>query len=195
MRWAPRTWRSASATPARTRVPLKIRDGSGRHRLDRHLVTEPLEASQGAADDGVSVVLLEVGGAQILEDDAVFEDVIDGDQERVSNRNCRPLCASTCREAPVAGGEEAGLARVADRPGGLQQAGAQPTIAATDGCVAALSRRLVVARTHAGPGDEVGYGREARHVDPGLDQDLLGSSKSQTGNLIQAFQRHLERAH
>src|SRR5439155_21359845 len=31
-------------------VPLKIRGRSGSHRLDRHFVTEPLEASQGALD-------------------------------------------------------------------------------------------------------------------------------------------------
>jgi hypothetical protein len=59
-----------------------------------------------AADDGVSVLVLEVCWAKILKHDPILEQVIDGEQQGMRNCDCRSLLAPPPGQTTVASGEE-----------------------------------------------------------------------------------------
>jgi DNA-binding transcriptional regulator LsrR (DeoR family) len=61
------------------------------------------------------------------------------------------------------------------RPGALHQHGLQPRRALAQAIGTALARTLVVARAHAGPGQQMPSGWEAAHVDAGLGDDNLSA--------------------
>src|SRR6266516_4348408 len=138
---------------------------------------------------------LPVLGAEVLEHGAVFEQVVDRNQQGVGDGDGRPLLTSPGGDAVVAGGEEIGAAAVGDRPRSLHQGVAQPAVATANTSVLALARGLVVVGEDAGPGGEVSCAREPGHVGARLGQDLLSSAGSDARNLIQSAQGGLERAH
>jgi hypothetical protein len=55
--------------------------------LEGDLVAEALESLDEAALDGVAVALVEVGGAEVLVDGAVREQVVGDDEDGVANRD------------------------------------------------------------------------------------------------------------
>src|SRR6266566_6242597 len=71
---------------------------SGLGLLEMDGVTEGLEATHGASDDGLAVALIEVGLAEVLIGAATSEEVVASHQDAVTHRDDRPLLAAACRE-------------------------------------------------------------------------------------------------
>jgi len=55
-------------------------------------VAQGLEATQGAADDGSTVALVEVGFAEVLVQGTARQQVVGGHQNAVANGDNRPAC-------------------------------------------------------------------------------------------------------
>jgi hypothetical protein len=85
------------------------------------------------------------------------------------------LCSAARLDAVELGAQIAALL-VHSGPGGLDQCRLQPGRTFAQAIGATLARTLVVARTDAGPGDEMAGGGEAAHLEPDLGEDHLRSS-------------------
>src|SRR5260370_39419301 len=62
-------------------------------------IAETLEPANGLAGDVGALALVEVIGAEVLEDDAVVEQVIDNDEEAVGDCEQGPLPAAASRQS------------------------------------------------------------------------------------------------
>src|SRR5262245_61405074 len=104
-------------------------------------------------------------GAEVLIFGSVLEDVIDGGEDGSGDgHDCLPC--STPRLDAVELSAQIAVLFADGRPGRLDQRGFQPGRTLAQAVGSALACALIVARTDAGPGDEMAVGGEATHVEP-----------------------------
>src|SRR5258708_25668977 len=116
-------------------------------------IAETLEPANGLAGDVGALALVEVIGAEVLEDDAIVEQVIDNGEEAMGDCEQGPLPAAAGGQSVVLDLEVAVLlARGA--PGAFDQDGAQPAVALARVSGASPAGRLVVARDDLAPGGQ-----------------------------------------
>src|SRR5215510_13547308 len=118
----------------------------------------------------VLVAALEVIGAEVEIHLSLLQHVVDGGEDRGSDRHDR-LLRTAPRPDVIELRAQVGVFLPHRRPGTLYQRGLEPRRTLAQAIGATLAGGLVVARTDAGPGDEMAVGWEAAHVDAGLGDD------------------------
>src|SRR5437870_6685337 len=117
----------------------------------------------------------EIVGTEVAVRLVAVEDVIGGDQDRVSDRDCRARGPTATPEAGILGGEVGALG-----PGGgfgrLREIGAEPLRAFAGLARPLAARGLVVARAPAGPRGQPPRRAEAGHVDADLGHEGFGGA-------------------
>jgi len=167
---------------------VRLRDGGG------DLVAEGLELADVVALDpfGSQAVVVEVG-PQIVEVGVVVgQQMPDDDQDGTSDRNDGLLLAAVTGDPSITLTQE----RVGPAGGhcGFTQDPCEVGIAVTGGPGALLATGgLLHAGGELGPRSQMPGGGEPAHVHPDLRDDHVGCGASDTGDLIQAGQRILER--
>src|SRR5215210_271329 len=124
---------------------------------------------------------VEVVGAEILEEGAVWEHVVGGGQDGGGDGADRLFRAAAGAQALELGLEVAALL-ARRRPGALHEGGLQPGRAVAQAGGAALARALVATRAQARPGQQVPGGGEAAHVGADLGHDHLGTERADAGD-------------
>jgi transposase len=169
------------------------RPRSSRHGAD--LVADLLQAPDEAVGGLGGVLAVEVGSAQIVPFGAVLEHVPCGREHGGGHGDDGLLGASSRSDAMELRLQVASLDSYG-RPGGLHQRGLEPLAAAAQPGAAALAGALVVARTQAGPGQQVARRGKAAHVDADLGDQRVGGDGTDARNLRQSlggFMKGLER--
>ena len=134
----------------------------------------------------VLVAALEVIGPKVLISLSVLEHVVDGSEDRGGDGDDR-LLRTAPRLEVVELGAQVSVLLAHRRPGALHQCGLEPRRTLAQAIGAALAGALIVARTDAGPGDEVAVGREPVHVDADLGDDHLGGKGLDARGRAQLF--------
>lgn len=147
---------------------------SGGLGCDNDVASEVVETADEAEDGFGLVASAEVIGAEVAVIDVVLEHVPDGGEHRAGDGEDGFLGAASRLQALELGLQVAALD--ADGcPRGGDQGGLEPGRALAGSSRAAFAGGLIVSRAHRRPGEQVGGGFEARHVDADLgDDDACG---------------------
>ena len=113
---------------------------------------------------------IKVGAAEVVVLDAVFEDVVDGGEDRCGN-GADGFLRSTLALQPEELGSVVAVFLALGGPGALHQHGLEPGGSLAQARRFALAGAFVLPRTQPGPGDEVPGGWKAAHVAADLGHD------------------------
>src|ERR687885_1721029 len=122
--------------------PRKSVLAAGLGSFDGDVVTEPLEALDGAAERCPPVTLVEIVAAEVLVSGSVADDAVGNDQDRVCHSDERALVSSPSGQAAVLCGK-VGVLGVRCSPSRFDQGGPQPGIARPDVTAAGPPRTLI----------------------------------------------------
>src|SRR6266849_5258236 len=127
---------------------------------------------------------IKVGGAEVMVLGTVFEDVVDGGEDR-----CRDSADGFLRPTLALQPEELGsvvaVFLALGGPGALHQHGLEPGGSLAQARRFALAGAFVLPRTQPGPGDEVPSGWKAVHVAADLGHDGGGRQGADSGDCAQ----------
>ena len=151
---------------------------------DLHRVADLLKSADQAVGGLLSVGAVEVGGAEVVPFGAVAQHVPGGGEHGGGHGDDGLLSTASGAHAVELRLQVAAL-DLDGRPGGLHHGRLEPLAAAAQPSAAALAGALVVARTHAGPRQQVAGRGEARHVDADLRHDHMRADIAQAGRRAQ----------
>ena len=156
-------------------------DRSGRGSLSEgDIEAELMEFLGEASGKAVFVGSLEIVCSEVLVREASVEHDVNGGEHGCGHRDDGLLGAAAGSEPEEQRLRIAGL-DPHGRPGGLDEQGLEPGGTVTKAGRAALARALVVAGAQAGPGDQMGRGREAAHVKPISERMTLADTRLTPG--------------
>src|SRR6266436_3825179 len=124
---------------------------------------------------------IKVGAAEVVVLDAVFEDVVDGGEDRCGN-GADGFLRSTLGLQPEDLGSVVAVFLALGGPGALHQHGLEPGGSLAQARRFALAGAFVLPRTQPGPGDEVPGGWKAVHVATDLGHDGGGRQGADSGD-------------
>lgn len=112
---------------------------------------------------------------QFIVGDFIFEEMIAGDQDRMSYCNSRLLLASATNQSVIESGK-IGSSCSRSSPSRLQQCLPQPSVALTGLSTLSLSRTLVIPGTEGCPGRTMAMGGKTAHIHSDLGNDPFSYS-------------------
>src|SRR5229473_5404969 len=146
----------------------------GHDRLDLYGVAKVSQAFDQVCFLLVGRTAIEVIAAEVLVHRPVLEHVVDGGKDGGDDGHDRLLGAAPGFDA-IELGLQVAVFLFYRRPGALHQRGLEPGSSLAQAIGSTLAGTLVVARTYAGPRDEMCVRRESAHVDPDLGDDDVGA--------------------
>src|SRR5260221_10346590 len=155
--------------------------GSGGERLEFDGVSQVCQAFDQACFLPVCGTTIEEIGAEILIHRARLEHVVDGGEDGGGDCDNGLLGTPPGFNAVVQGLQVATFLFDC-RPGALHHRGLEPGSALAQAIGSTLAGTLVVARTDAGPRDEMWGRKESAHVDPDLGNDDVRADVVKTRN-------------
>src|SRR5216683_368485 len=155
-------------------VPYLFSSYLGGDRRDLHSIAKFSQAFDQAIFLLVGGTTIEVIAAEILICRPVLEHVVDRGKDGGGDGHDRLLGAAPGFDA-VELGLQVAVFLFYRRPGALHQRGLEPGSSLAQAIGSTLAGTLVVARTYAGPRDEMCVRRESAHVDPDLGDDDVGA--------------------
>jgi hypothetical protein len=151
-----------------------------------HGVADLLQPSDKAVGCFMHIRAIEVSRPKVMPFGAVAQHMPSGGEHGGGHRDDGFLDAATGAKAVELGLQVAAL-DLHGRPGRLREGGLEPFAAGTQSRAAALAGALIVARTQAGPGQQMARGGEARHVNADLGHDHMGAHLAQSRHGAQPF--------
>src|SRR5437867_7213434 len=148
-----------------------MRRESGRSYFDSE--AEIVKSGNQAVGELRLVPTVKVVGTEVTIVHAVLEHVVGGGEHRSGDGEDGLLGTTPALDAQELSPEVA-VPLTGGGPRGLDERGLEPGIARARSIGQALAGALVKAGTEAGPGDEMGGGREARHVEADLGEQHAG---------------------
>src|SRR5882724_4061185 len=127
---------------------------------------------------------IKVGAAEVMVFDAVFEDMVDGGEDRCGN-GADSFLRPTLALQPEELGPVVAVFLALGGPGALHQHGLEPGGSLAQARRFALAGAFVVPRTQPGPGDEVPGGWKAAHIAADLGHDGAGRYGTDPGDRAQ----------
>jgi hypothetical protein len=134
------------------------------------------------------VELVEVRDAELMVGLAAGEDVVDDDQDRVPERDERPLLAAPGGDAAILGGQ-VGILGLAGDVGDRDQRLAQRLVALARLAAQPLAAALGVAGAHPRPGGAVPGVREAAEIRPQFGQQDLRRARADARDRVEQLDR------
>src|SRR6266566_3064820 len=134
---------------------------------------------------------IKVGAAEVVVLDAVFEDVVDGGEDRCGN-GADGFLRSTLGLQPEELGSVVAVFLALGGPCALHQHGLEPGGSLAQARRFALAGAFVLPRTQPGPGDEVPGSWKAAHVAADLGHDGGGRHGADSGNRAQKLDQGAE---
>src|SRR6202158_2586151 len=158
--------------------------GGLRYWLELDVKAELFKTSNEPAGLEFEGAPIKVGGAEVMVLGTVFEDVVDGGEDRCRVRPdgfLRPTLALQPEEL----GSVVAVFLALGGPGALHQHGLEPGGSLAQARRFALAGAFVLPRTQPGPGDEVPSGWKAVHVAADLGHDGGGRQGADSGDCAQ----------
>src|SRR5712692_3907673 len=161
-----------------------------RARVQVDLVAQAFEPPHEVLLDHLLIMLIEVVAAQVLIAPPVAQQMVDDDQDAMTNRDGGAFGSAPCGDAAILR-RQIGILAVSSGVGGLDQEPARVGVAFARLATEPLARTLMIARTDAHPGRQM-FGRgELVHLQADLRQESLGHPLADAGHLIDELGRFL----
>jgi hypothetical protein len=154
------------------------------HGSDLNIIAKVLDALGEPVEDFERIEFVQEVRSKFTIRSFAFEDMVDGDGQRMGHGNDRLLFTASCRDAPVLSAVVTPfLAYGAMRR--LHQGGTQRTVAFARFAAFAFAGAFVLARTDSDPGSKVMLAGKALHLGAGLGDDDFGHPSVDPRSAIQ----------